>query len=86
MALALKLARALSCRALRAPPPLRFPKAGFEVIPSAQVLEEEAFGPKTRNLYCPVNIGDLLCNNKYQVVGKLGFGSTSTVWLAQHLE
>lgn len=83
MALALKWARALSCRALRAPP-LRFPKAGFEVIPSAQVLEEEAFGPKTRN-YCPVNIGDLLCN-KYQVVGKLGFGSTSTAWLAQHLE
>ncbi|KAK3301837.1 kinase domain protein [Chaetomium strumarium] len=35
--------------------------------------------------YCPVNIGDLF-SSKYQVVGKLGFGSTSTVWLARNLQ
>jgi hypothetical protein len=50
------------------------------------VLEEETFdGFKTGN-YCPVNIGDLFAFNKYQVVGKLGFGSISTVWLARNLQ
>ncbi|KAK3324416.1 kinase-like domain-containing protein [Cercophora scortea] len=35
--------------------------------------------------YYPVNIGDVY-ESKYQVLGKLGFGSTSTVWLARHLQ
>lgn len=34
--------------------------------------------------YYPVRIGDLFAS-RYQVVGKLGFGATSTVWLARDL-
>lgn len=32
--------------------------------------------------YHPVQIGDTLCNNRYHVVCKLGWGYFSTVWLA----
>ncbi|KAJ5399741.1 hypothetical protein N7465_010230 [Penicillium sp. CMV-2018d] len=35
--------------------------------------------------YYPANIGDVLIS-KYQIIGKLGFGTTSTVWLARDLE
>lgn len=34
--------------------------------------------------YYPVQIGEVL-NSRYQVVGKLGYGVTSTVWLARDL-
>lgn len=32
--------------------------------------------------YYPVQIGDFYKHDRYQVVGKLGFGVSSTVWLA----
>ena len=65
--------------------PLRFPTTGFEAVPVAQVLEEEMFDEFKAGYYYPVNIGDLFASDKYQVVGKLGFGSTSTVWRARDL-
>jgi hypothetical protein len=34
-----------------------------------------------KGIYYPVNVGDVFAS-KYQVVGKIGFGVTSTVWLA----
>ncbi len=80
----MKWAGALLRRAPQAP--LRFPTTGFEVIPVAQLLEEEMFDKFKAGNYCPVNIGDLFASDKYQVVGKLGFGSTSTVWLARDLQ
>ena len=69
----------------RAPsPPMRFPASGFEVVNHSEVLDEERFeGFKTEQYY-PVNIGDIFAS-KYQVIGKLGFGATSTVWLARDL-
>ena len=79
-----KWARGLLRRSPAAP--LRFPTTGFEVIPANQLLEEEQFDEFKAGNYCPVNIGDIFASNKYQVVGKLGFGSTSTVWLAQNLQ
>ncbi|KAJ5835250.1 hypothetical protein N7447_001276 [Penicillium robsamsonii] len=66
-------------------PMLRFPQSGFEVIKPSQILEEERFEEFKKGCYYPVNIGDVLVS-KYQVVGKLGFGTTSTVWLARDLE
>ncbi|CAG8409164.1 unnamed protein product [Penicillium salamii] len=35
--------------------------------------------------YYPNQIGEII-KNRYQVVGKLGFGATSTVWLARDME
>ncbi|KAK4099170.1 kinase domain-containing protein [Parathielavia hyrcaniae] len=66
--------------------PLPFPTAGFQHVPANEVLEEEMFDEFKASNYYPVNIGDLFASNKYQAVGKLGFGSTSTVWLARNLQ
>ncbi|KAF1948632.1 kinase domain-containing protein [Byssothecium circinans] len=84
MALSLKWMRGILRRAPSAP--LRFPTAGFEVIPATELLEEEIFDEFKTGNYYPVNIGSLFASDKYQVVGKLGFGSTSTVWLARNLQ
>ncbi|KAK3311581.1 CMGC protein kinase [Chaetomium strumarium] len=74
-------------RVLRPDPwkPLQFPTAGFEEFPASEVLEEEFFHEFKKGDYYPVNIGDLLDSDTYQVVGKLGFGRTSSVWLARDL-
>jgi len=65
--------------------PLAFPTAGFKVVPDSVILEEEQFSEFKSGQYFPVNIGDVY-NSKYQILGKLGFGTTSTVWLARNLE
>ncbi|KAF4633002.1 hypothetical protein G7Y89_g5128 [Cudoniella acicularis] len=64
--------------------PLRFPTTGFEIVSDSQVLEEEQLDEFKSGQYYPVNIGDVYAS-KYQVLGKLGFGTTSTVWLARNL-
>ncbi|KAF7896477.1 hypothetical protein EAF00_006491 [Botryotinia globosa] len=69
----------------RAPsPPLRFASTGFDLISDAQTFEEEQFDGFKKGLYHPVNIGDVFVS-KYQVLGKLGYGVSSTVWLARDL-
>ncbi|KAI4678950.1 uncharacterized protein J4E88_006238 [Alternaria novae-zelandiae] len=65
-------------------PQLKFPTSGFEVVSDAVLFEEEQLAEFHRGVYYPVNIGDVFAS-KYQVVGKLGFGVTSTVWLARDL-
>ncbi|KAM5486081.1 hypothetical protein MaudMau93_005155 [Microsporum audouinii] len=70
----------------RAPsPPMRFPTSGFEIVNTSKILDEERFEEFKAGQYYPVNIGDIF-GSKYQAVGKLGFGATSTVWLARDLE
>ncbi|KAI1135858.1 kinase domain protein [Hypoxylon sp. FL0543] len=82
MAALLRWARGISRRAPLTP--LRFPTSGFDVIDDSYVFEEEQFDEFGKGHYYPVRIGDVYAS-KYQVVGKLGFGSTSTVWLARNL-
>ncbi|PWY95934.1 kinase domain protein [Aspergillus sclerotioniger CBS 115572] len=65
-------------------PPLRFPSTGFQTVPATHILEEERFNAFKQGHYYPVNIGDIF-NSTYQVIGKLGYGTTSTVWLAHDL-
>ncbi|KAK2811370.1 hypothetical protein FQN50_002247 [Emmonsiellopsis sp. PD_5] len=65
-------------------PPMCFPASGFEIV-TAPKLEEERFDEFKKGQYYPVNIGDVF-DSKYQIIGKLGFGVTSTVWLARDLE
>ena len=74
-------------KALRRPPspPICFPTGGFETVPSSEVLDEERFKWFKQGRYYPTNIGDVL-GSRYQIVGKLGFGTTSTVWLARDLK
>lgn len=84
MSLLLKWARILSRRTPLVP--LHFPATGFEVVPESETLEEEQFQDALNaGQYYPVRIGDIYAQ-KYQILGKLGFGTTSTVWLAQYLQ
>ncbi|KAL4914955.1 kinase-like domain-containing protein [Aspergillus aurantiobrunneus] len=68
-----------------ASPPMCFPTSGFETVHPSEVLDEERFEQFKQGQYYPANIGKVI-SSKYQVIGKLGFGTTSTVWLARDLE
>lgn len=65
--------------------PLQFRTTGFDIVGEKQVLKEERFDKFKAGLYYPTNIGDVY-DSRYQVLGKLGFGTTSTVWLARNLQ
>lgn len=64
--------------------PLHFPKEGIPRIPGDVQVEEENIPGYVASCYCPVEIGEIF-QERYQVVGKLGYGVTSTVWLARDL-
>ncbi|KAJ3553203.1 hypothetical protein NPX13_g10938 [Xylaria arbuscula] len=64
--------------------PLNFSNPNFKKIKLEEKIEEELFPDYVASRYYPVRIGELL-RERYQIVGKLGFGTTSTVWLARDL-
>lgn len=68
----------------RAWKPLAFSNTNFGRIPLEEKLEEEFIPGYVASRYYPVRIGQIF-NDRYQVIGKLGFGATSTVWLARDL-
>jgi serine/threonine-protein kinase SRPK3 len=68
----------------RAWKPLHFPSKGFSLILADEKLEEETIPDYVASHFYPIRIGEIL-GARYQVVGKLGFGITSTVWLARDL-
>lgn len=45
-------------------------------------IEEETIPGYNPNNFYPVNPGDIL-SDRYKIIAKLGWGTTSTVWLAQ---
>ncbi|KAI9654918.1 MAG: hypothetical protein M1821_005671 [Bathelium mastoideum] len=63
---------------------LTFPTTDFDIVADNYILEEERFDDFQNGKYYPVNIGEVFAS-RYQVVGKLGFGTTSTVWLARDI-
>ncbi|KAI4233415.1 MAG: hypothetical protein L6R40_007079 [Gallowayella cf. fulva] len=63
---------------------VRFNNSNFKILPSDQQIEEEVHDNTTKGRYYPVQIGDVI-NEKYQVLGKLGYSLGSTVWLANEL-
>ncbi|KAG7152046.1 Serine/threonine-protein kinase spk-1 like [Verticillium longisporum] len=65
--------------------PLTFSNSNFIRIPPGERVEEELFPDYKASRYYPVIIGQVL-KDRYQIVGKLGFGVSSTVWLARDLE
>lgn len=60
---------------------VHFGNSDFKTLASDQKVEEEAYNTTSQSRYYPMRIGDVL-KNEYQVVGKLGYGLGSTVWLA----
>ncbi|XHG05702.1 hypothetical protein AWENTII_008916 [Aspergillus wentii] len=69
---------------IRMSQPRVFPRSGFEILDSSERFEEEFFPSYAKECYYPVHIGEVF-NSQYQVVTKLGFGSSSTVWLCRDL-
>lgn len=65
--------------------PRQFPTSGFEAIDPSDKVEEERLPYYRREDYYPMRIGDVI-KERYQVVAKLGYGTTSTVWLSRDLE
>jgi len=68
----------------RAWKPLVFHGDGLVPLSADRKVEEETLPDYIASRYYPVRIGEIL-RDRYQVVGKLGFGATSTVWLARDL-
>ena len=65
-------------------PPLHFPTTGFDAFTDRFIVEKEQFDGFKTGQYYPVKVGDVY-EGKYQVLSKLYFGTTSTVWLACNL-
>ncbi|KAK3307672.1 kinase-like domain-containing protein [Chaetomium strumarium] len=63
---------------------LVFPSTSFRQIPLERKLEEELLPGYVASRYYPVRLGQIL-KDRYQIVGKLGLGTSSTVWLARDL-
>ena len=64
--------------------PRVFPTTGFAMIPVSETVEEEHWPWYTPQSFYPVRIGDVL-HSKYQVLYKLGYGTTSTIWMCRDL-
>ncbi|TLS29248.1 hypothetical protein PpBr36_00028 [Pyricularia pennisetigena] len=64
--------------------PLNFPTTGFQEIDPSVKFEEEKLNYYHPALFYPIHIGEVL-NERYQVVSKFGYGSTSTIWLCKDL-
>ncbi|EFR03999.1 serine/threonine protein kinase [Nannizzia gypsea CBS 118893] len=60
------------------------PTSGFQTIDPHSVVEEEAISGYHADRFYPVKLGDVF-NDRFQVTAKLGFGSSSTIWLARDL-
>ncbi|KAF9474649.1 kinase-like protein [Pholiota conissans] len=64
--------------------PRIFPTTGFTTIPASKKFEEERWAWYKPQSFYPVRIGDVL-HSKYQVLYKLGYGTTATSWLCRDL-
>ncbi|KAG6902038.1 hypothetical protein C0995_005248 [Termitomyces sp. Mi166 len=61
-----------------------FPTTGFKNIPISKNVEEELWDWYTPQSFYPVRLGDII-HSKYQVLYKLGYGTTSTLWICRDL-
>jgi serine/threonine-protein kinase SRPK3 len=68
---------------MMAVPVRSFPASGFEIIPRSEKVEKKLPGNDV-NEYYPMRIGAII-KGRYQVVTKLGYGTTSTVWPCRDL-
>jgi hypothetical protein len=52
------------------------------ILPTDIPIEEERIPGYDPNRFLPVDPGDIL-NNRYEIMVKVGWGTSSTVWLAR---
>lgn len=64
--------------------PREFPTSRFTILDSYRDFEEESLPGYLKERDYPVRIGEIF-RSRYQIVTKLGFGSSSTVWLCRDL-
>ncbi|OQD60225.1 hypothetical protein PENPOL_c026G10422 [Penicillium polonicum] len=62
--------------------PRVFPRSGWDIIDPSIPIEEESIPTYRPEKFYPVYIGEVF-NRRYQVLGKLGYGSSATVWLGR---
>ncbi|KZZ89350.1 protein kinase domain protein [Moelleriella libera RCEF 2490] len=64
--------------------PLALAKSNFTKLLATKKIEEEAMPGYVAKRYYSARIGEIF-EDRYQVIGKLGYGATSTVWLARDM-
>jgi serine/threonine-protein kinase SRPK3 len=70
----------------RAPsPPRVISHHGFTTLDPTVRIEEEKMPAYEKGLFYPVKLGEVF-NDRYQALGKLGFGANSTVWFCRDLK
>ncbi|PKY06388.1 kinase-like protein [Aspergillus campestris IBT 28561] len=69
---------------LRSSTPRVFPSSGWDNIDPSCLIEEENIPTYKPERFYPAHIGEIL-NRRYQIVGKLGYGSSATVWLCRDI-
>lgn len=64
--------------------PRSFPTTGAKLIDQDQKVEEKELSDFVADRFYPVRLGEVF-QGRYQAVTKLGFGNSSTIWLARDL-
>lgn len=65
--------------------PRSLPTSSFKSIEVDQPVEEEELPDYRVDQFYPVQLGEVF-QNRYQIIAKLGFGTSSTSWLARDLK
>ncbi|PWY75347.1 kinase domain protein [Aspergillus sclerotioniger CBS 115572] len=65
--------------------PCKPPNPPIKLLPATEPLEEECTPHYSHQHFYPARLYQLL-NNRYQITAKLGWGTSSTVWLARDLQ
>lgn len=65
--------------------PRQFPSSGYNLIDSSLKVEEENNVNYKPAQFYAAQIGEVF-QSRYQLVRKLGYGSSSTVWLCRDLQ
>lgn len=59
------------------------PDANCPLLTAAKPIEEETLPKYSPQIFYGVKLGEKLNNGRYEIVTKLGYGMTATVWLAR---
>lgn len=65
--------------------PRTLPAVGFDAIKQDKPVEEETLPGYKSEYFYPVRLGEVF-DDRFQTVTKLGYGSSSTTWLARDLQ